>query len=130
MWKLKMLSKDNPQITLAIIAVGNCSNRRGTINVRAKANLDIKVDIVAIQISFVVCLFSVSSEICMPIASENASAIAIVKIPPMTTGFEWVPECRPTINPRVVIIPEVKPKLNPVFKECFIITSPTSVRLF
>jgi len=37
MWKLKMLSKDNPQSTVAIIAVGNCSNRRGTIKVRAKA---------------------------------------------------------------------------------------------
>ncbi len=57
----------------------------------------------------------------MPSASENASAIAIVSIPPIITGFEWVPECRPTINPRVVIIPEVIPKLNPVFSDCFII---------
>lgn len=56
----------------------------------------------------------------MPNASEKASAIAIVNIPPRTTSFEWVPECNPTINPSVVIIPEVKPKLNPVFIECFI----------
>jgi len=56
----------------------------------------------------------------MPSASEDASAIAIVNIPPITASFELVPELRPTINPRVVIIPEVKPKLNPTFNECFI----------
>ena len=56
----------------------------------------------------------------MPRASEKASAIAMVNIPPRTTSFEWVPECKPTINPRVVIIPEVKPKLKPVFIECLI----------
>lgn len=55
----------------------------------------------------------------MPNASENASAIAIVNMPPRTTSLECVPECRPTISPRVVIIPEVKPKLNPIFNECF-----------
>jgi hypothetical protein len=39
----------------------------------------------------------------------------------MTTSFEWVPECSPTINPSVVIIPEVKPKLKPVLKECLML---------
>ena len=57
----------------------------------------------------------------MPNASENESAMAMVKIPPSTTSFEWVPEFNPTINPRVVITPEVKPKLNPIFIECFIV---------
>jgi len=28
-----------------------------------------------------------------------------------------LPECSPTINPNVVIIPEVSPKLNPTLKE-------------
>ena len=56
----------------------------------------------------------------MPKASENASAMAMVNIPPMTASLEPVPECRPTIRPRVVIIPEVKPKLRPVFSECLI----------
>jgi hypothetical protein len=28
-----------------------------------------------------------------------------------------VPECNPTINPRVVMIPEVSPKLSPVKRE-------------
>ena len=59
----------------------------------------------------------------MPRASENASAIAIVNIPPMTASFEWVPERSPTINPRVVIMPEVNPKLNPTFSECVIFIS-------
>jgi hypothetical protein len=57
---------------------------------------------------------------CMPSASEKASAIAIIRIPPSTTSFEWVPECSPTISPRVVITPEVKPKLIPVFKASLI----------
>lgn len=56
----------------------------------------------------------------MPRASEKASAIAIVKIPPRTANFECVPECKPTIKPKVVIIPEVMPKLNPTSNECFI----------
>ena len=47
------------------------------------------------------------------------SAIAIVNIPPRTTRFECVPEFNHTINPSVVIIPEAKPKLNPVFIEFF-----------
>ena len=58
----------------------------------------------------------------MPNASDSESAIAIVKIPPITASFELVPELRPTIKPIVVIIPDVKPKLNPTFNECFIIS--------
>jgi len=50
----------------------------------------------------------------MPSASENASAIAMVKMPPITASFEFVPEARPISNPSVVIIPEVRPKLRPV----------------
>jgi len=90
------------------------------MNVDAKISLDKKVEIVDSHTSFVVCLLSDSSEICMPNASEKASAIAIVNIPPITIGLEWVPQCKPTINPSVVIIPEVKPKLNPVLSDRFI----------
>jgi hypothetical protein len=53
----------------------------------------------------------------MPIASENESAIAIVRIPPITAIFKFVPELKPTIKPKVVIIPEVKPKLKPTLRE-------------
>ncbi len=90
------------------------------MNVAEKKNLEKKVATVDPHISFVVCLFSDSSEMWIPSASEKASAIAIVSMPPMITGLEWVPECRPTTNPSVVIIPDVIPKLNPIFKECII----------
>ena len=56
----------------------------------------------------------------MPRASEKASAIAMVNIPPIITGLEWVLECRPTISPSVVITPEVIPKLIPVLSGWFI----------
>ncbi len=116
--KLKSVIKSNPHKTLMIIATDNENNNTGIKNVRAKKNLAKKVIKVDSQISFVVCLFSDSSEIWIPRASENASAIAMVRIPPITTILEWVPECNPTIKPRVVIIPDVEPKLKPVFKEC------------
>jgi len=105
---------------LTIIEIDNGSIITGMINVDAKMNLDKNVDKVASHISVKVCLFSDSSEICIPRASENASAIAIVNTPPITTIFECVPELSPTIRPIVVIAPEVKPKLKPVFIECFI----------
>jgi hypothetical protein len=49
-----------------------------------------------------------------------ASAIAIVRMPPITTVREWVPEWSPTINPKVVITPDVRPKLRPVLNDGFI----------
>jgi hypothetical protein len=52
--------------------------------------------------------------------SANASAIAIVRMPPITTNFESVLEWRPTIKPNVVIIPEVRPKLKPILNDLFI----------
>ncbi len=90
-------------------------------NIKAKTNLEKNVETVDSHISLEECLISDSSEIWMPNASENASAIAIVSIPPITASFEFVPECRPTISPSVVIIPEVMPKLNPIFNECLTI---------
>ena len=57
----------------------------------------------------------------MPKASEKASAIAIVSIPPRTASLEFVPEFNPTINPSVVIMPDVIPKLNPTSNECLMI---------
>ena len=61
-----------------------------------------------------------SSDMCIPKASLEASAIAMVKIPPITTLFNPVPELSPTISPRVVMIPEVIPKLIPFLKDSFI----------
>ena len=87
-----MLSADRPQIMLTMIAVSRLSSMMGMMNVSAKANFDKKVDTVDCHISFVVCVFSDSSAMWMPSASEKASAIAIVNMPPRTTSFEWVPE--------------------------------------
>ena len=52
--------------------------------------------------------------------SEKASAIAITKIPLTTTSLECVPEFNPTISPKVVIIPEVKPNPSPFLIDIFI----------
>lgn len=124
--KLRTLKASNPQTTLAKIAIESLNNKTGIIKVRAKRNLARKVESVDCHISLVVCLFSDSSEIWMPRASEKASAMAIVKIPPMTASFEEVAEFNPTINPRVVIIPEVTPKLSPVLIGWFITNSLTN----
>jgi len=62
----------------------------------------------------------VSSEMWIPKASEKASAIAIVRIPPITTSFIPVPVFNPTIKPKVVIIPEVNPNDIPVFIDSLI----------
>jgi hypothetical protein len=55
------------------------------MNREANRNFEMKVENVASHISLPVCLFSDSSEICMPSASENASATAIVIMPPIKT---------------------------------------------
>jgi hypothetical protein len=90
------------------------------MNVKAKKNLARNVHIVDSQISLSVCLFSDSSETCIPNASEKASAIAMVSIPPIITSCECVPAWSPTIKPKVVIIPEVVPKQTPVLKDSLI----------
>ena len=73
--------------------------KNGITNINANRNLDKKVEIVASHISFVEYSWSASLETCTPTESENASAIAIVKIPLITTPKEPVPEYNPTIIP-------------------------------
>lgn len=91
----------------------------GTINVSAKISLKINVENVASHTCFVLVLDAASSEIWIPNESDNASAIAIIKIPPITISFECVDEFKPTINPRVVIIPDVSPNPSPFLNESF-----------
>lgn len=93
----------------------------GITKSKAKNSLEMNVEMVDSHISLVVWWFSDSSETWMLKESEKASAIAMVNMPPKTALFECVPEYRPTINPMVVIIAEVNPKLRPIFSECFII---------
>ena len=109
----------SPQATLTTIAMGSSRSKTGITKVRAKMNFDKKVESVDAHICFLVWAFSASSDMWIPSASEKASAIAIVRNPPSTAGLEWVPECKPTMSPRVVITPEVMPKLMPVFKDSF-----------
>jgi len=82
----------------------------------AKKNFVTKVAMVDSQTSRCVCLSSASSAMCIPRASEKASATATVRTPPITASLEWVPECSPTIRPRVVIMAEVRPKTETCFK--------------
>lgn len=112
---------------LTKMAVVKGNKRTGTTNVRVKMNFERNVDNVASHISLDVWAFSDSSEMWIPRASEKASAIAIVRIPPITTFRDPVPEWRPTIRPSVVITPDVSPKLRPVFKECLIFIIDTMV---
>ena len=105
---------------LTITAKDRLNNKIGIMNVNANTNLARNVDIVDSQISLVVCLFPDSSDICIPNASEKASAIAMVIMPPRTTNLDPVPDVRPTIKPKVVITPDVRPKLTPFLIESFI----------
>ena len=98
----------------------NENNKKGNIKVSAKTNFDKNVAIVDSHISLVVCLFSDSSDTWMPNESDRASATAITRMPPITTEVECVLEFKPTINPKVVMIPEVKPKLKPFFIDSLI----------
>ena len=112
----------NAHNMLTIIAVDSVKRNTGIKKVRAKKNLDSNVATVDNHICLCVWTFSDSSEIWMPRASDNASATAMMTIPPTTASLEWVPEWSPTISPNVVIVPEVNPKPIPVFNDsvsCF-----------
>lgn len=102
-----------------MIAVLRLKMSMGMMNEDAIRNLKINVERVDSQISLVECMFSDSSEICIPSASESESAMAMVRIPPMTIRHEFVLEYNPIINPSVVMIPDVNPKLKPTLRECF-----------
>ena len=90
------------------------------MNVKAKTNFDKNVDIVDSQISLLLELFSDSTAMCIPKASERASAIAIIKIPAIIIFVELELEFNPIIKPKVVIMPDVIPKPKPFITEALI----------
>lgn len=98
---------------LMVMAILRGNKKTGIKNVGAIINLAENDEKVACHICFALVPFSDSFEICIPSASENASAKAIVNIPPITTSLEFVEKYNPIINPKVVITPEVNPKLKP-----------------
>lgn len=99
------------------MAVESSIYKAGTMNESATKNFEKNVTSVASQFSVMEVLDSNSFEICIPSESESASAIAIVKIPPMTANLDWVPALSPTRSPKVVITPDVIPKPNPDLNE-------------
>ncbi len=111
---------NNPYITETIIATDKENNKNGTIKVNAKINLDKNVENVACQTDLGVLFFSYSDEICIPKASERASAIAIKIIPVTTIVVECVLASKPIIKPNVVITPEVIPNPKPFLFDEFI----------
>ena len=104
---------------LTMMEIVNSNNKMGITIDDAIINLKRNVEIVDSHISISVYLFSASSEIWIPKALDNESAITIVTIIPMTTLDEFLLECRPIVNLSVVFIPDVKPKLSPTFNECY-----------
>ena len=95
-------------------------NRKGTTKLNATMNFAQKVEIHALRTSLFLFALSDSSDTKTPIASENASATAIVRIPHMTTIFIWLPVLSPTISHKVVMMPEVIQKVIHVLTDCFI----------
>ena len=98
-----------------ITAFDSSRNRRGIMKLDAMISFVKNVAAVASQIALWVFFLFVSSEMWIPSASENASAIAIVRIPPITAIFNPVPVFSPIINPNVVMIPDVRPNDTPLF---------------
>jgi len=109
----------NPHARLILIAVCRGKLKIGIRKVRAMTNFVRKVEMVASQTCLWLFLLEDSCEMWTLRASENASAIAIVRIPPMTAVLRVVAAFRPTIIPRVVIVPEVSPNASPTFREGF-----------
>lgn len=109
-----------PHAIFIFIAVAKSKRKMGMRKDNAIINFVKKVAMVASQIDLWEFFFEDSSEMWMPSASENASAIATVRIPPMTAIRRFVPVSNPIMTPSVVIIPEVRPKLIPVFMDCLI----------
>ena len=79
----------------------------GIIKVNAKRNFAKNVAMVDSQICLGLEIPLHSCETRIPRASDKASAIAMVRIPPMTASLECVPASSQTIRPSVVMMPEV-----------------------
>jgi hypothetical protein len=109
-----------PHTRLIFIAVWSGRVRIGIRNVSATISFVAKVAKVASQTCLCFIFFEVSCEMWMPNASENASAIAIVSIPPMTASLREVAAFSPIMTPSVVMTPEVRPNAIPVLWEEFI----------
>ena len=118
---LRNRNHQSPHTMLIIVAGSRGKIKKGITKLNATKNFVKNVASPAIQISFFLFPLSDSSETKTPIASANASATAIVKIPHIITDFMWLPEPSPTISHNVVMIHEVTPKVIPALTDFFII---------
>jgi len=107
--------RNSPHAMLIFIAVARLKIRIGIRNDRATISFVKNVEAVASQIAFLPFRFEASCAMWIPSESENASAIATVRIPPMTASLRFVAAFSPIIIPRVVIIPDVSPNDIPIF---------------
>ncbi len=87
--KVELIISMKPQQMLVVIAVFSSKRRIGTKNVNAKMNFDKKVAIVDSQTFLKDCLVN-SCDTWMPMASDSASAMAMLRTPPITTSLELV----------------------------------------
>jgi len=97
-----------------IAAVCKCKNKIGTMKVNAVINFANKVANAESRISINLFFLSTSSETTIPKESERESAIAIINIHHIITDLIQVHWVSHMISHRVVIIPEVTPKLNQI----------------
>lgn len=125
----KMIAKNHRPIFM-ITQVLSGKTTIGIINVKANISLEKNVAIVDFRTILSLLFFFDSSERWMPSASEKASATAIVSIHPITTISDHVHDVKPTINHKVVIIPEVIPKLIHVLIDCFIYIGNTMLNTY
>lgn len=109
---LKTVSSRYPQTTHRGIETGKGSKRTGIRKVVVMENLDRNVQRVALHIYPKFLSLSDSSDMCIPKASDTESVMAIDRIPPAIITLSSDNKYIPTIIPRVVITPEVKP--NPI----------------
>ena len=89
-------------------------NSIGTKKLIAIINLAITTDTAVLKgASDLSLVFSAFLDKYNPKASDSVSEIAIAKIPVTIANLDIVPDLRPIINPKVVIVPDIIPKYIP-----------------
>lgn len=110
--RFKKIINNRPQTILIIIAEFKENNKNGIIKDNAKINFPIKTLIADLSACFFVVPLSEIFREYTPKESDKESAIAILKIPPITASLEAVAPINPTMTPRVVKTPEEMPYAN------------------
>lgn len=83
------------------------------MNYRGTQSFDMNMKKLLSYSARVVCSFSASSEMWIPIMSERAYVTANTIMPTNMANLDWVPEYNPAISPKVLMVPEVIPNPHP-----------------